>query len=207
MAAPITHILQAEIIYNKYFSDRSRKEFFIGTCFPDIRSTGVIEEEKTHFKNLSFYDLENESSFWAGLKFHSIVDNHRKDFLAENKIFDILPKIAHIKESLKLFEDEYYYDLVKRIPDYIDFMKDILTEELAFGIKEKELRYWHKSIIDYLSRKPDDDSRIKHYLDKGFSAKSINAMNENLVTLRSDENATSYCENLYKNILDLAVRE
>jgi hypothetical protein len=203
MAAPITHIFQAETVYNKYFSDKSKKEFFIGTCFPDIRSTGVIAEEKTHFKNLSLCDLKNESSFWAGVKFHSIVDNHRKAFINEKNIYDTLPKLGYIKESLKLFEDEYFYQFVEQLPDYVDFMKDILSEELAFGIKEKELKHWHNSIINYLSRKPDNDSRTKHYLDKGFSKESINVINENLTTLRTDVNAISYCKDFFKYIIEL----
>lgn len=207
MAAPITHILQAEIIYSKYFSDKSRKEFFIGTCFPDIRSIGVIEEQKTHFENLSLKDLKDESPFGAGVKFHSIVDNYRKGFIAENKIYDSLPKAEYIKESLKLFEDEYYYSLVNHLPAYIDFLKEVSPEELDFGIKEKDIKNWHNIIINYLSNKPDDDSRMKYYLNKGFGADSVNIINKNIVALRTDKNAITSCKKFHYYILNKVEKE
>lgn len=202
MAAPITHILQAELIYSKYFSDKSRKDFFIGNCFPDIRFTGVVEEEKTHFENISFNDLNTETPFWAGVKFHSIVDNYRKDFIAQNKIYEKLPKVDYVKESLKLFEDEYYYNLIGDLPIYIDYLLDIVTEELEFGIKEKDIRNWHDIIINYLSQKPDDDSRMKYHLDMGFSADSVNVINKNIVALRNDKNAIESCNGFHHYILN-----
>lgn len=207
MAAPITHILQTEIIYKKYFSNKSKRDYFIGTCFPDIRLTGVIEEEKTHFENLSFDDLKNASPFWAGIKLHSIVDNFRKDFIAENKIYDNLPKVDYIKESLKLFEDEYYFDLIDDLPAYIEILREISPEELEFGIQEKDIKNWHNIIINYLSKKPDDNSRMKYHLDMGFSADSVNTINKNIIALRTDENAIKSCKDFNNYILNRIERE
>ncbi len=77
MATPITHVVLTDKIYNKFFSDKNKKEFFIGTLLPDIRYLKVIERNKTHFENLAISDLKDDDSFLSGMKFHSILDKTR----------------------------------------------------------------------------------------------------------------------------------
>lgn len=45
MAAPLTHLVLAERIFQKHFSDQHRKVFLQGTSFPDIRYLGVIDRD------------------------------------------------------------------------------------------------------------------------------------------------------------------
>lgn len=47
MAAPITHVALTEKIFNNIFHNYDKKEFIIGTSFPDIRYLGTIDREKT----------------------------------------------------------------------------------------------------------------------------------------------------------------
>ena len=54
MAAPITHIVLASKVYDQFFSNFSKKDFLIGTSFPDIRYLKVIDRNTTHFNGLSF---------------------------------------------------------------------------------------------------------------------------------------------------------
>ena len=65
MAAPITHIALTEKIFDKFFKNKTRKDFFIGTSFPDIRYLKVIDRDKTHYDDLSVADLGNDASFSA----------------------------------------------------------------------------------------------------------------------------------------------
>jgi len=44
MAAPITHIALTEKIFDKFFKDKKRKDFFIGTLFPDIRYLKITRD-------------------------------------------------------------------------------------------------------------------------------------------------------------------
>lgn len=49
MATPITHIVLTEKVFEKFFKDKTRKDFFIGTSFPDIKYLKVIDRDKSHF--------------------------------------------------------------------------------------------------------------------------------------------------------------
>ena len=81
MAAPITHIVLTDKIFQNHFKDKNKADFYTGTVFPDIRYLGVIDRNKTHFKNLKISDVKKETSFWAGFKFHSFLDEAREKFL------------------------------------------------------------------------------------------------------------------------------
>jgi hypothetical protein len=201
MAAPITHIVQANRVYDKHFSNKLRKEFFIGTCFPDIRLMGVIEEEKTHFNNLSLGDIRNKTAFWAGVKFHSMVDNLRKEFIVESNIYNFLPKNEYVKVSLKLLEDEIYYKKINDWSVYADYMNEILPEEKILGIREKDIKNWHNIIINYLSKKPDDNSRMQFHLSMGVESDLADNFNKNIVTLKSNKEAILCVENFHDYIL------
>ena len=63
MPTPITHVVLAERIYEKYFRDEDKQEFYVGICFPDIRRVAHIKRSKTHSQNFSMSDLQNDSSF------------------------------------------------------------------------------------------------------------------------------------------------
>ena len=60
MAAPITHIVLTNKIFNKYFSNKEKGDFFIGASFPDIRYLKVIKREKTHFNNITLNEIKLE---------------------------------------------------------------------------------------------------------------------------------------------------
>lgn len=95
---PITHIVLTEKIYNECFSNRNRKLFYIGTFFPDIRYLKVVERDRTHFDNIRLSDLRLESDFNIGLKFHSILDKVREEFVVNNNIYSYCPKSKYITQ-------------------------------------------------------------------------------------------------------------
>lgn len=137
MAAPITHIVLTEKIFDKFFKDKIRKDFFIGTSFPDIRYLKVIDRDKTHYNDLSVLDLGNDESFSAGVKFHSILDHAREKFIVENDTYSLCPKSKYITQSLKILEDEIFYQYTKDWGVYIDYLNEILPIERVYGIAEK----------------------------------------------------------------------
>ena len=86
MAAPITHIALTEKIFNNIFHNYDKKEFIIGTSFPDIRYLGTIDREKTHLSVNNLENINDKSSFISGMKFHALVDKVREDFLLSRNI-------------------------------------------------------------------------------------------------------------------------
>jgi len=51
MPWPATHILIAEKVYDQYFSHLDRKDFLLGTSFPDIRYPAKLNRHQTHLPN------------------------------------------------------------------------------------------------------------------------------------------------------------
>lgn len=81
MATSITHVVFAQKVFERFFSDKDKLEFFIGTLFPDIRHLGVIARERTHFHNLTIEEIQRKSSFMAGVMFHSLLDEVREAYI------------------------------------------------------------------------------------------------------------------------------
>lgn len=100
MAAPITHIILADKIFNRYFADKDKRDFYVGTSFPDIRYMGIIKREKTHFIDLDIKTLQQLPSFEAGMKFHSLVDIVRENYMRSRGVYSILPESPYITQSL-----------------------------------------------------------------------------------------------------------
>ena len=205
MAAPITHIALTEKIFDKFFKDKTRKDFFIGTLFPDIRYLKVISRKKTHYDNLSVVDLRNDESFSAGVKFHSILDCSREKFIIENDIYSLCPKSKYITQSLKILEDEIFYQYVKNWNVYINYLNEILQAEKNYGIAEKDLRKWHSLLQQYFRKQPNSSAIRDFTLSIGFNKKVADEINNNIAVMRTNRKIINIIKNLYKNF-DLLIR-
>ncbi len=130
MPAPITHIVLADKVFDKYFFDKDRKEFFIGTSFPDIRYYDNLDREKTHQDGLSIEEIVKESSFLAGMHFHSFVDEKWGNFyrrLEDHQLY--LEPLQVSAVALKFFEDERLYGHFSGWGQVADFFDGALEEE------------------------------------------------------------------------------
>ncbi len=96
MATQISHVVLTAKIFDKFFKDKIRKDFFIGSLFPDIQTLKVIGRDKTHFNNLKIDDLNQDTSFMAGVKFHSILDLIRQNYVREHNIYALCPASKYI---------------------------------------------------------------------------------------------------------------
>lgn len=154
MAAPITHIALTDKIYERYFSEMKKDEFYVGTSFPDIRYMGVIERNATHYKEISLKDVLKEDSFNAGVKFHSLVDIVRERFVRKKNYYSFFPKSKFIAHAAKIQEDMILYDKVKNWPEIIIYFDKIYQEELSYGIERKDIEKWHQTRQLYFAKKP-----------------------------------------------------
>lgn len=203
MAKPITHIVLSEKIRDKLFPDKVAKDFFIGTSFPDIRHLKVIDKEATHHKGLSVADLALESSFQAGLKFHSILDLARERFMVENGIYDLAPKSDYIVWSVKLLEDKIFYQYISDWSQYIIYFDDILEEQKNYNIPEIALRKWHNMLQEYLENIPNEKSITKHILSIGHPQAVADEINYNISILEKDERVLTLIDKLYQEFESL----
>jgi len=203
MAAPITHIVFADKVFNKFFSDKKRKDFFIGTVFSDIRYLGAIDRKSTHFKGVKIDDLKNEDSFLAGLKFHSLVDEVRVSFIRSKNIYSLRPDSEYKTVALKVVEDELYYDKISHWNEIIDFFNEVLSEELSFGIKKKDITRWHRLLQGYFSKKPDEKSNRTFGAGSGFSKDAQDEINNLVNQMKSSEEIERIIEEFYNNFEEL----
>src|SRR3989339_34370 len=198
MAFPIAHIVLAEKVFGRFFKDKNKKEFFVGTLFPDIRYFKIIEREKTHFRGLFLADLEKETAFNAGLKFHSILDQVREMFIEENDVYSFCPESGQIKRSLKALEDEIFYPLLENWPEYAGYLTEVLPEETAFGVEEKTVKKWHTLIREYLLEPPSEQSR-QELFGLGFPNETVREINETVAKIKTDEKVTGILKKMYRN--------
>ncbi|MFH1289526.1 MAG: hypothetical protein ABIH88_02290 [Patescibacteria group bacterium] len=211
MASPITHIVLAEKIYSKFFKNKNRQEFFIGTNFPDIRYLGVISREKTHFKGFEINDLALENSFFAGFKFHCLLDRKRHKFLLKNlsefKKEETFLNSVLANRALKLFEDEVLYNRVANWEEHISFLDKILPLELEFGIKEQRIREWHKAFQNYFSQKPGKRSREEFLNAISLPKEDIEKINSTVEGFKkgdSTEKMTNKLYNCFERIIEVS---
>lgn len=158
MAAPITHIILTDKIYNKYFSDKDKKQLYVATSFPDIRHLGVIDRGATHFFDVKIAELKMMPAFYAGLKFHSYVDEVREKFLHHYQAYSLLPSSPYLTQALKLYEDKLLYSKRSDWTEIADYFNELLEEEKSYQIKEKDLQRWHQLLQEYFLTEPGEKS-------------------------------------------------
>ncbi|RJR26472.1 hypothetical protein C4561_04950 [candidate division WWE3 bacterium] len=199
MAAPITHIVLFEKIYNSQFSDKDRLHFIVGTSFPDIRYLGKIDRSKTHFPDVSMQDIMGSDPFKAGLKFHSFVDRVRENFLLSRNIYEFCPKSKYITQSVKFLEDIVLYSKVNDWDSYKSMLDNVLEEELSFGLSEEHISHWHKILQTYFAVQPDLTTVDKFVSGIGFGKEVAEEIKEVTESLKGIKEVTDYIDALYQN--------
>jgi hypothetical protein len=199
MATPITHVVLAAKIFDNIFKDKIKKDFFIGSLFPDIRYLKVIDRDKSHFENLKLKDLKNDDSFMAGVKFHSIVDIARGKFIVDSNVYSLCPKSKYIAQSLKVLEDEIFYEQVKDWSEYSSYLNEIIPQEKEYGIAENDIRRWHDILQQYFQKQPDEKAVTAFAVNIGFSKQVAGELNENIAKMKANKQIINILKNLYNN--------
>jgi len=147
-AAPVTHAYLTYAFFDAFpdkYDYEEKKDFMIGTLFPDIRYMGETRRQNTHFDKMTLKEVLDETSpFMAGVKFHSYVDLRRDEYVSRQKIYtkfkEYTPK--NLVTFLKLMEDEILYSKANW-KDVSLWIKEILPEELHWNMEEPLIRKWH----------------------------------------------------------------
>ncbi|MDD2753585.1 MAG: hypothetical protein PHT44_03180 [Candidatus Portnoybacteria bacterium] len=198
MAAPITHIVLANKVFDKYFSGKDRKEFFVGTSFPDIRYYDNLDREKTHQDGKSIEEIAKEDSFFAGAHFHSLLDERWGNFyrLLKDHPFYIEPHHV-LSVSLKFLQDELLYDRFSGWTELAGFFDGVLEGEKKFGLPEKDIVRWHGFLQKYFIERPSDKTRALVLVDGGFDFDFIDQVNLFVAKMRGDEKIVQAARDFY----------
>ena len=208
MAAPITHIVLANKVFDNYFSKFEKGNFFVGTSFPDIRYLKIIDRDTTHFKNveLNLRTLNLDNSFVAGAKFHVIVDWIRENYIIANNTYERIPKSRYVTQSLKLLEDELLYEKIGSWDQIVKDFEHIPYEQIDFVLDKKQINRWFLLLREYFLSKPTPEVRKKFILEIGFSEEDANGMNKLIETMRNDDGVIKVIYELF-NQFELLLKE
>lgn len=168
MATPITHLVMANKLYDKYFSSRDKAKFFVATVLPDIRYLVKIDRDITHIKNGSFKEILNKESFDSGWWLHSFVDEQRHKFMVENDYYSYFPESEFVTHAAKLLEDKVLYDQVDNWNEISSFFDSIYNEEIELNLREEDIKKWHKLMKNYIKSEPTDDKIADFIMELGY---------------------------------------
>ncbi len=203
MPTPITHVVLTEEIFDDYFIEKDKKTFYIGTCFPDIRRTAKIPRSQTHLKSLILPDAMTEKSFMAGFKFHSILDPLRAKYFRQNNLYGLIPESKYIIHASKVFEDSLVYNNIDNWHEFIDYLDDILKEEIDFGIKKEVVKKWHISLQDYFSQKPNENSIDGLFKNVGYSQEVCDEINKTFKEIHNCEEFKEQLNNFHMKFKEI----
>ncbi len=159
MAAPVVHIVLADLAHRRFFPDLSRREFLIGTSFPDIRYLVGLPRAVTHFPDVLVRGLFGEGAFMAGAKFHSVVDNEREKYMIAHGAYAHVPASRYASQSLKFFEDEVLYGRFDGWQGVIDDFATIPYEASPFPVEKKGMDLWYASLRRYFAVPPTAETQ------------------------------------------------
>lgn len=194
MANQITHLALSEKLYDTYFSHFNKKDFYLGSVFPDIRYLQVIDRTLTHFSEITFTDVihPDNNSFNAGVKFHSFVDNERIKFMESNGLYALCPSSPYITQADKSLEDEIIYDSVtdwSQIGNYLVQPSEFISKE--YSIPEEKIIFWYSQIKNYCLQKPTDQTRSQFVEAIDLSHEVAAEINTLMEVMRNNDQVTS----------------
>ena len=157
MPWPATHILIVEKVFTRYFSHLDRKEFILGTSFPDIRYPADIDRDLTHFNGISLSKIVAQPAFKAGLYFHSFVDEIWNTFIRahETRLFPEIPHDRAMFHTMKILQDRYLFDRLDDWQAIVNYFDSVLPIESQFTASQEMVQRWHTVLARYLSKPPD----------------------------------------------------
>ncbi|PIO00465.1 hypothetical protein COT72_02055 [archaeon CG10_big_fil_rev_8_21_14_0_10_43_11] len=181
MAGPISHVVLAARVFDTYFSDKDKKEFFIATLLPDIRYLAGFKRDFTHKRSVDFKHIQAMDSFDAGLYFHSYVDILRIRILQSAYVSQGVMTPRTYSGSFKIAEDLILHSKILDWTPFIHYLDTVVAGERAFGIRENILTQWHSATQDIFRTK----HTAKTLKRIGFSAQKIVRVQEQVAHINA----------------------
>lgn len=195
VAAPITHIVLTNKIYDTFFKDRNKERFIAGTSFPDIRYLANVPRESTHLPVNSIEDLNNDDDFMAGMRFHNLLDLIREKYVRSTDIYKKYPFGHLASTSLKFVEDKCYEDKLSSVGNKVSI--DSSFNSNAYGISEEQNIRWYTAINSYITSRASEKGIEDFILSMMFDKSSADSVRDLVATMLSDPKIVRYTEGLY----------
>jgi len=210
MAAEITHILFTDKLYLKYFSDKNKAEFYIGSCLPDIRYLEPhLNRHNTHFEIENIYDvIREENCLLAGIKFHCLTDISRKNFLANHaQIIEKYSPLLFDWWSFKLLEDEILYHKLNDWPKIIGLIQIDSTSQIPYELSSGKYNKYISILKNYFRQPPNKISQKQFLQALGYSDLEI-ADEEKIITdLKSNSPVIATIKLMYDQIEEIMTHD
>lgn len=204
-AGPITHAFLTDHYFRlvPVYSEEAKNAFRAGTLFSDVYLLGKTSKEETYFAGSTLQDVLSEPNpFFAGMKFHSLVDDLRENFVMEGnyeELLDHLP-VTHKLVYLKFLEDQVIFSSVDK-GQWKLVANQISDEERQFGLDEEALKRWHYLLDLSFSYEPSRLIFLAHLKGNGLlgvSPEEIAEWNKTFEAASKEESVTTYVGNLLK---------
>lgn len=201
MASIVTHIVFADKVFGKFFIDKDKRDFMIGTSFPDIRYLGVIERQQTHIENPTLVAIRAEGeSFRSGMGLHALVDYVRNNYIDKTSLLERLPSSPLIQLALKLYEDMLMYDKVTEWGPYTDYFNELIPAEKSFNIDDDALRSWHNILQEVIGSRPTEAAIESLLAQLHFKPEQILDVITLIGELKSSLTVSNYINALYDEL-------
>jgi hypothetical protein len=202
MASQITHIVLAHKVHDKLFPNLDQRLFYCGNIFPDIRYLKVIDRDKTHSMNITLKEVQDEKDpFFAGLKFHSLVDLVLEEFMQKHKVYDLCPHSKYVSQTYKLFQDELYYDKIKDWEEISNYFSNF--NESKLGVPSEKVNYWYDLFSRYVSSPPSDESRAVVISGIDLTMEIADKINQDIVVMKKTPKLKDKLDEFYESFENL----
>jgi len=200
MPAPVTHIVLALSIL-PFLPGKNKDEFLRGTSFPDIRYLSGISRETTHLPGNWDLIKNEQSSFKAGMLFHSLVDRIHDQYMNSYNAYEFVPAPGFKPYFFKFYEDYILYNKISDWSSICNCFDFISPEETTYGISEKTITMWHERLQNYCREKPNTHVMIQLVTPKRSFAHWVTAEIMKLVIERCKRSPE-----LHKLIVDFYIQ-
>lgn len=141
--------------YGTEYTQSQKRDFILGTLFPDIRYLGTIPRSKTHIETNSLQEVKAaKTAFEQGMRFHNYVDITRSRFLNKHAINQEIKKLPakHRGIFVKLIEDQIAFSKAdwETIKGYL---AEITKDEEKY-VDLSTITKWHVGLTFYFSAPP-----------------------------------------------------
>lgn len=206
MAAEITHILVADKLFDQYFSDKNKADFYIGCCLPDIRYIAPdIKRSATHLPVKNIDDVISEpNALFAGMKFHNLTDHRRNQFIESRaNIYQSYDNLPFIGGSTKLLEDMVLYNRIQIWDKIIQLFNSEIQSQLPDNIPSETIAKYNQILAKYFRKPPSLDTISDLVREFGFNDNQIADATSTIKQLRSDPAVVATINEMYENIEEI----
>ncbi len=160
MPGPVTHIILADKVFDRHFPGKNRRQFYLGTLFPDIRYLGVIARNQTHPKVNGMEEIAGLDDFQAGIAFHALCDQINREYMVAHQAAGAETTNLYSGFLLKLAVDMHAYPYRSNWQPIAGYLDHLPEEAAAFGVSRSHMAAWHRLLKQYLGRPPDPELMI-----------------------------------------------